>query len=94
MKEFFKKSTVYQNFKSEEDKELTDRQECLETQDEIQDYEDKYTDLKSKVQSLQAIMFSQQNKKDAPTATDIKNEMDTISNRNFKYPGVEPAPKD
>jgi hypothetical protein len=35
MKEFFKKSTVYKNFKAEEDKELTDRQECLETGDEI-----------------------------------------------------------
>jgi hypothetical protein len=32
---FFKKSTVYQNFKAEENKELVSRQECLATQDEI-----------------------------------------------------------
>lgn len=52
MKEFFKKSTVYKNFKAEEDKELTDRQECLETQDEIQDIHAKYDDLNKKYQSL------------------------------------------
>jgi hypothetical protein len=37
MKEFFKKSTVYQNFKAEENKELVSRQECLATQDEIKE---------------------------------------------------------
>jgi hypothetical protein len=31
MKEFFKKSTVYKNFKGEEDKEIVDRQECVKT---------------------------------------------------------------
>ena len=62
MKEFFKKSTVYQNFKAEEDKELISRQECLETEDEINEYQDKITDIKQKYNSLQAIMFSQQEK--------------------------------
>ena len=75
MKEFFKKSTVYQNFKAEEDKELVQRQECLETQDEIQDYQKKYEDLNKKYQSLQAIMQTQQQTKDVkknePTATQV-----------------------
>ena len=59
MREFFKKSTVYKNFKSEEDKELTSRAECVETQDDMQDYQDLYTDLEKKYNSLQAIVFAQ-----------------------------------
>lgn len=35
MKEFFKKSSVYKNFKVEEDKEKLDAMECLQTQEEI-----------------------------------------------------------
>jgi hypothetical protein len=37
MKEFFKKSTVYKNFKSEEEGEQTQAQECKETQNEIEE---------------------------------------------------------
>jgi hypothetical protein len=57
MKQFFKESTVYKNFKEDENKELVKRQECIETDDEIQNYQEKLTGLQQKYNSLQGIMF-------------------------------------
>ena len=98
MKEFFKKSTVYQNFKAEEDKELVQRQECLETQDEIQDYQKKYDDLNKKYQSLQTLMQTQQPNKDAkknePTAIEVQKQIEKNSHQKEPFLHTEAAPKD
>jgi hypothetical protein len=98
MKQFFKKSTVYQNFKAEEDKELVGRQECLATQDEISDEQAKYDELNKKYQSLQSIMFSQQNgndkKKNEPTATDVQKSIEANSHQKTPFMHTEPAPLD
>ena len=55
--------------KQNPDKELVKRQECIETDDEIQNYQEKLTDLQQKYNSLQGIMFPQ--KKNEPTAADV-----------------------
>lgn len=96
MKEFFKKSTVYKNFKAEEDKELMDRQECLETEDEIQDYHDKYESLEHKFKSLEAIMFAQKKQADKtePTAEEVAREIQKNSHVKEPLMHTVPAPVD
>ena len=66
MKEFFKKSTVYQNFKREEDKELAQAQECKETQHEIEEVQTQYSNLKKKFDSLNQLVQTQSQGKGAP----------------------------
>ncbi len=61
MKEIFKKSSVFKNFKGEEDKEIVNRQQCVETQNQIEETQQQYIDLEQKYNSLEKIMIAQNN---------------------------------
>jgi hypothetical protein len=93
MKEFFKKSTVYRNFKAEEDKELAEVSESKETENEIQEAQTEYNTLKKKYDSLQKVMLAQDTQNKA-NATKTAEQIHQTSHVKEPLMHTVPAPLD
>lgn len=52
MKAYFEKSAVFKRFKAEEDKELTQVDQCSATEDELNTLTKQYEELQQKVDNL------------------------------------------
>ena len=97
MKEFFKKSTVYKNFKAEEDREKLEAAECLQTQEEIESVTNQYESLKKKYNGLNQLIQVQaaaKPKPSEPTASDVAKDIHETSHVKTPLQHTVPAPLD
>ena len=97
MKDFFKKSTVYKNFKAEEDKEKLDAAECLQTKEEIESVTSQYESLKKKYDGLHQLIQVQGAAKpqaSEPTASEVAKDIQQTSHVKTPLQHTVPAPLD